>query len=87
MPDDWSRSAAVKLQRAVDAAEALRSQEIVNVLTDARLASRRRWPHTRLRPFGNIDHPNTPTAIVLAALVIVGFPLLSIRRLRPMDVP
>jgi ABC-type transport system involved in multi-copper enzyme maturation permease subunit len=39
------------------------------------------------RRFATIDHPNTPTAIVLAALVTVGFLLLSIRRLRRMDVP
>lgn len=39
------------------------------------------------RRFATIDHPNTPTAIVLATLVIVGFLLLSIRRLRRMDVP
>jgi ABC-type transport system involved in multi-copper enzyme maturation permease subunit len=39
------------------------------------------------RRFATIDHPNTPTAIVLAALVIVGFLLLTIRRLRRMDVP
>ena len=39
------------------------------------------------RRFATIDHPNTPTAIVLATLVIVGFLLLTIRRLRRMDVP
>ena len=39
------------------------------------------------RRFATIDHPNTPTAIVLAALVIVGFLLLSTRQLRRMDVP
>jgi len=39
------------------------------------------------RRFATIDHPNTPTAIALATLVIVGFLLLSIRRLRRMDVP
>lgn len=39
------------------------------------------------RRFATIDHPNTPTAILLATLVIVGFLLLSIRRLRRMDIP
>jgi ABC-2 type transport system permease protein len=39
------------------------------------------------RRFATIDHPNTPTAIALATLVIGGFLLLSIRQLRRMDVP
>jgi ABC-2 type transport system permease protein len=39
------------------------------------------------RRFASMDHPSTAVAIVLATLVIGGFLLMSIRRLRRMDIP
>ena len=39
------------------------------------------------RRFAHLDHPSFPVAIALAVLVTGGFLLLSIRRLRRMDVP
>jgi hypothetical protein len=39
------------------------------------------------RRFATIDHPSPVAAIILSSLVIGGFLLLSIRRLRTMDVP
>ncbi|MEO5815087.1 MAG: ABC transporter permease [Gemmatimonadaceae bacterium] len=39
------------------------------------------------RRFATSDHLSAPTAIIVAALVIFGFLMLSVRRLRTMDVP
>jgi ABC-type transport system involved in multi-copper enzyme maturation permease subunit len=39
------------------------------------------------RRFATSDHLSAPTAIIVATVVIVGFMVLSVRRLRTMDVP
>jgi hypothetical protein len=39
------------------------------------------------RRFANLDHMGVTTSVIMAALVIGGFLLLSVRRLRTMDIP